>query len=314
MFTQQDTQVWADLTLLLWAAGLHVIQAWTIGTETSAGAKEGGDNTVQGTVCLVLRKRVGGERGDLSEIKPEVQMEVRRQLDSMLALDDREDPNFTDADLQLAAYAAALRIITGYERIAEIDIARELARGGRPDPQGIVRGVIDHALREATEYLVPDGLERTLWRSLNPDERFYLEGVEVEAHGERRGGVYQEFARGFGVREFRSLLQSDQANETRLRTPTELKGRDLETGPMGGAPLRYALYAVYQTAAEGLDPLPAVGWLRGKYPGMLFFDHRQRLVRLLRYLANKPSGERMPHWKRDAEAAHILAARLENES
>lgn len=313
MFTQQDTQVWADLTVLLWAAGLQVIQAWTIATETAAGGKDGGES-VQGTVCLVLRKRVGGERGDLSEIKPEVQMEVRRQLNSMLSLDDQEDPNFTDADLQLAAYAAALRVITSYERIAEIDIMRELERGGRPDPQGIVRGVIDHALREATDYLVPDGLERTLWRSLTPEERFYIKGVEVEAHGERRAGVYQEFARGFGVREFRSLLQSDQANETRLRTPSELKGRDLETGPMGATPLRHALYAVYQTAAEGLDPIPAVGWLRGRYPGMQFFDQRPRLVRILRYLADKPSGERMPHWKRDAEAAHILAARLDTES
>lgn len=180
---------------------------------------------------------------------------------------------------------------------------------------GVQRGIGAYTqLREATEYLVPEGLERTLWRSLTPEERFYLKGVAVEAHGERRNGVYQEFARGFGVREFRSLLHSDQANETRLRTPSELKGRVLETGPMGGTPLRCALYALYQTAAENLNPAPAVGWLRSKYPGMLFFDQRQRLVKLLRFLAGKPGGERMPHWKRDSEAAYLLAARLENES
>jgi hypothetical protein len=313
MFTQQNTQVWADLTLLLWAAGLQVIQAWTIGTETNAGAKEG-DNTVQGTVCLVLRKRTGGLRGDLGEIKPDVKDEVRQQLETMLALDDKESPNFTDSDLQLAAYAAALRVITSYERIAEIDVARELARGGRPDPQGVVRGVIDYALREATDYLVPNGLDRRLWLGLSPEERFYLKGIEVEAHGERRNGVYQEFARGFGLREFRDLLESEAANETRLRTPSELKGRDLETGPVGGTVLRRALYAVYQTASQDFDPGPAVAWLRGKYPGITFFDVRLPMAKMLRYLAEKPSQERMPHWKKDAEAAHILAVRLESES
>ena len=85
-------------------------------------------------------------------------------------------------------------------------------------------------------------------------------------------------------------------------------------GPIGATTFRHALYAVCQTAAEGMDPIPAVGWLRGRYPGMEFFDQRQRLVRLLRYLADKPNGERIPHWKRDAEAAHILAARLNDES
>ncbi len=312
MFTQQDPQVWADLTMVLWAAGLQVMQAWTVGTETTGGVRDA--NLVQGTACLVLKKRSGGERGDLSEIRPEVQMEVRRQLQVMLDLDDRESPNFSDADYNLAAYAAALRVITRYDRIAEIDVKRELERGGRPDPGGIVRGVIEQALKVATDFLVPEGLDRAVWKDCSAEERLYLKGVEVEAHGERRCGVYQEFARGFGVREYRDLLQSDAANETRLRTPSELKGRDLESGPMGGKVLRRVLYAIYQTVEEAMDPAPAVNWLRGKYPAMTFFDVRQRMVRMLQYLASKPGGEQMPHWKKDSEAAYLLAARLENES
>jgi adenine-specific DNA methylase len=312
MFIQQDVQVWADLCLLLWAAGLQVANAWTIGTETVGDMRQG--SFIQGTACLVLKKRTGGNRGDLSEIRPEVQIEVRNQLKNMLDLDDRESPNFTDADYTQAAYAAALRVITSYDSIREIDVKREIERGGRPDPSGIVRGVIEHALREATDFLVPDGLERSVWKGCSPEERLYLKGVEVEAHGEHRNGVYQEFARGFGVREYRDLLQSDIANETRLRTPSELKGRNLDSGPLGGTILRGVLYAIYQTADEGMDPAPAIGWLRGKYPGMSFFDARQSMFRMLRYLATKPSGERMPHWKKDAEAAYLLAARLENES
>ena len=56
MFTHQDPAVWADLGMILWAAGLKATAAWTISTETEAvGIKKG--NYVQGTVCLVLRKR-----------------------------------------------------------------------------------------------------------------------------------------------------------------------------------------------------------------------------------------------------------------
>ena len=55
MFTHQDASVWADLTLILWAAGLRVTAAWTIATETESALKEG--NYVQGTVLMVLRKQ-----------------------------------------------------------------------------------------------------------------------------------------------------------------------------------------------------------------------------------------------------------------
>ena len=47
MFTHQDAAVWADLAVILWAAGLRVTAAWTIATETESALKEG--NYVQGT-------------------------------------------------------------------------------------------------------------------------------------------------------------------------------------------------------------------------------------------------------------------------
>ena len=50
----------------------------------------------------------------LDEIYPEIENEVRRQLDYMTELDDRDEPNFADTDYQLAAYAAALRVLTQY--------------------------------------------------------------------------------------------------------------------------------------------------------------------------------------------------------
>ncbi len=112
MFTHQDAGVWADLALILWSAGLRVTAAWTIATETESALKEG--NYVQGTVLMVLRKQTSEDVAFLDEIVPQVEIEVEEQLKSMLALDDQEDPNFSDADYQLAAYAAALRVLTQY--------------------------------------------------------------------------------------------------------------------------------------------------------------------------------------------------------
>jgi putative DNA methylase len=56
MFTHQDAAVWADLGSILWAAGLRVTAAWNVVTETESTLKAG--NYVQGTICLVLRKRL----------------------------------------------------------------------------------------------------------------------------------------------------------------------------------------------------------------------------------------------------------------
>ena len=97
MFTHQNPAVWADLGMILWAAGLKATAAWTISTETeAAGIKKG--NYVQGTVCLVLRKRLGDEPGFLDEVYPLVEDEVKRQIASMQALDEGSEPNFNDAD------------------------------------------------------------------------------------------------------------------------------------------------------------------------------------------------------------------------
>src|SRR5690606_5105957 len=47
MFTHQNTGVWGDLIGIFWAAGLQVVAAWYIATETTSELKKGG--YVQGT-------------------------------------------------------------------------------------------------------------------------------------------------------------------------------------------------------------------------------------------------------------------------
>ncbi len=305
LFTHQDASIWADLTLILWAAGLRVTAAWTIGTETPFGVKEG--NYVQGTVLLVLRKQTSAETAFLDEVVPEVETEVERQLDAMLRLDDREAPNFSDADYQLAAYAAALRVLTRYRAVEDVDVARQLARGRRADDGNPIERIIADAVRTASDFLVPRGLPAHLWRRLGPEEKLYLKGLDVERRGEFRAGVYQEFARGFGVRDYRALLRTGKANETRLKTASELGRRELADSAFGRSLVRHALYAVWWTSEHGGDPADSVRWLRAELPD--YWPRREGLAAVLRYLAALDAG----HWREDAAAARVLAGAVEND-
>ena len=309
MFTHTDAEVWADLALILWAAGLRVTAAWTIATETDAsGLKQG--NYVQGTVLLVLRKQTGDAWGDLSDIFPEVQGEVERQMESMTALDDRDDPNFSDSDYQLAAYAAALRVLTGYKEIEEINVDREIRRVRTRNEKSPLADVIEKAVKIASDYLVPRGIDRTVWRTLAADERLYVKGVEVESHGDYRSGVYMEFARGYGVRDYRILLGSSEANKTRLKTPSEFKGGGLSGEGFPQTMLRQVLFAVYKTGEMG-DPGVGRDWLRREVKG--YWDRRTAIVEVLRYLAHAPSPA-MTHWAKDQEAAELLAGLIVNDT
>ena len=53
-------------------------------------------------------------------------------------------------------------------------------------------------------------------------ERYYLRALDIESRGERRKGMYEELARGFGVTDIKPLLKSDKANGARMFTPSGL--------------------------------------------------------------------------------------------
>jgi putative DNA methylase len=329
-FTHQNPAVWADLGMILWAAGLKVTAAWTISTETSAGLKQG--NYVQGTVCLILRKRANELPGFLDEIYPLVEDEVKNQISSMQNLDEGSEPNFNDADYQLAAYAAALKILTRYSSIDGRDVEHEVFARREKSQVSDFQSVIERALGIACNVLIPKGLD-SVWRDLSLVERYYLRALDIESRGERRNGMYEELARGFGVTDIKPLLKSDKANGARMYTPSGLAGSNL--APVGsaedvaapakrgrgssGAPhpfasssLRHLLFAIRETAAA--DNLPDLGrqYLRDTF-GQGYWSLRERFVALLEWFTELGNAADMPEWAEDAEAARILAGRLRND-
>lgn len=331
MFTHQDPAVWADLGMILWAAGLKATGAWTINTETAAGLKKG--NYVQGTVCLVLRKRIAEEPGFLFDIYPLVEDEVRAQISSMQALDEDGEPNFNDADYQLAAYAAALKVLTQYSTLDGKNVADEVFAVRTKKQKSDFEDVIERAITIACNELVPKGLADS-WRDLNLIERYYLRAVDIESRGERRKGMYEELARGFGVADIKPLLKSDKANGTRMQTPTGLgstqlaplegdtpstnalprRGRSSASGPhpFAPTPLRHLLFAIRETAAADNSPEPGRQYLHDTF-GPQYWGRREAMVRLLDWLASLGSAEGTIEWAKDSESARILAGRLRND-
>lgn len=308
MFTHRDASVWADLAMILWAAGLKVTAAWTIATETTSGLKKG--NYVQGTVLLVLRKRTTNETAFLDELYPEIEDEVRRQLDQMLALDNKEDPNFGDTDYQLAAYAAALRVLTSYSEIEGHDIRHELFRQKQAGETSAFEQVINRAVEIASDHLVPKGLETRYWKVLSAPERLYLKGLELEKNMEARSGAYQELAKGFGVRDYTGLYYQTKANAVRFKTGSEFKKTGLGSGEFGATTLRNILFAIHETvrtdnARQGLN------WLRDEVP--TYWQQRKQMAAVLNYLAALTHISHMLHWEKDADAAQRLSGAVEND-
>lgn len=310
MFTHQDVGVWADLALILWAAGLRVTAAWTIATETDAsGLKKG--NYVKGTVLLVLRKQTSEETVYLDELYPEIEIEVKRQIDSMRELDDKEEPNFSDTDYLLAAYAASLRVLTSYKRIEDIDVNYELSKTRSPGEESPVEKIINEAVKIAYDYLTPSGFDPYLWKMLTPEERFYIKGLDLEKSGIYQIGAYQELAKGFGVREYKDLLASTRANQARLKTAMEFGMRGIGgTDKFSNTLLRNVLAALHQ-AVKAEDTTVGRNWLRNELPS--YWSQRNLIVEILNYIASIEHIENMPHWKEEARYARLLAELIRND-
>ncbi|MFS8800174.1 DNA methylase, partial [Synechococcus sp. R60.3] len=157
----------------------------------------------------------------------------------------RTENLFEDADLQMAGYAAALRVLTGYRRIDGQDM---VAAALRPRPKGerdIVREIIDYAVQVANEHLVPEGIAQGVWEGCCGAERFYLKMMELEAVGLKKLDNYQNFAKAFRVGDYGELMASQQPNNARLKNALDFKKSSFE-GEFGRSALRAVLFALYE--------------------------------------------------------------------
>lgn len=240
MFTHKSTDVWEDLALIMWAAGLQVKQVWSIATETpGAGIRQG--SYVQATYNMVLKKRIDNKMGFIDFITPQVNKRVKEVITHM-----RESQiegglarcGYTDTDYLLAAQAAAAEVVTGYASIDGIDLKAELRTPNAERGRSALRNLMENAKRAATDFLVPPVLDRALkntsgainsyqfWREFSPEEKFILKGLELEQQGVFKIGAFQDLGRAYGLSNYEELLGPTRANNTRTKIPEEFPRPD----------------------------------------------------------------------------------------
>ena len=311
MFTHSDPAVWAQLALIMWKAGLTVTAAWNIATETDAsGLKDG--NYVKGTVLLVLRKQQGDEEAFLDELAADIKQEVKTQIESMQKLDDKEDPNFSDPDYVLAAYAASLKVLTGYKAIGEIDLDYELNLAIHDPAKSEVVKLIERAKKIAYDFIIPIDFDHFLWKELTPAERFYIKGLEAEKYGNYQVSTYQEYARGFGLTGYDQLMASERANSARLKTPTEFAMRTMGDVPgFEQSTLRLVLAAIHIAIKEEENPDKGLWHIKNNIAD--YWNSRDMLRQLLSFLKDTQNIDTMPHWQESAMMAEHIYVLVDND-
>lgn len=312
MFTHQDVKVWSELAMILWSAGLKVTSAWTISTETEAsGLKQG--NYVSGTVLLSLKKQTSEEKIYRDELYDEIKDEVESIIDSMKDLNDKEDPDFNDADFILASYAAALKVITTYKNIEGIDIPYWLSQPRDSKEENPIEGLINKAQNIAYDYLIPDGFDKLIWRDLSKEERFFVRGLELEMNNIYKVGDYQELARGFGVKDYTNMFQSFRANSARFMTPSEFKMKFIGDEGFGSTIARHLLVAINEvgksnSTAQGLTYLKSTFQKNNEY-----WYKKPIMIELLNFVSRIEYIGHMEHWKEHAYNARLLREALKND-
>ncbi|MEQ1531652.1 MAG: DNA methylase, partial [Methylococcales bacterium] len=272
MFTHQDTGVWSDMIGIFWAAGLQVVGAWYIATETSSG-KQGA--YVQGTVILLLRKRPAGDKpGFKQKVLPAVRREVEAQIKQMLHLNEEVEeklgePVFNDSDLQMAGYAAALKVLTGYTSIGGEDVTSFALRPKQKGQVTVVDEIVQQASEAANSLLIPEGLQADTWNAVKGIQRFYLRMLDMETTGASKLDNYQNFAKAFHVEDYTKIMASMAPNKARLKSVEEFASRDLTDSTEIGPTYLGKLIIALQQLLQDKEPQTVLDYLNSDISNFL---------------------------------------------
>ncbi|MDJ0703512.1 MAG: DUF1156 domain-containing protein [Leptolyngbyaceae cyanobacterium MO_188.B28] len=311
MFTHQDTGVWADMVSIFWAAGLQVVSAWYIATETTSELKQGG--YVQGTVTLLLRKRLDTASTFKQRLLPKIRKEVKAQIEAMLNLNDAAQEHgktiFNDSDLQMAGYAAALKVLTQYTEVDGRDVTTLALQPRQKGEKTVVDDIVEYSSEVANNLLIPERLKALnpdTWDKITPVERFYLRMVAIEQTGAFKLDNYQNFSKAFHV-EYQPLMASLQPNQAKLKGAKQFKPRELTSGDLASSLLSELLMAI-QELLNDKDPKVVLGQIRTSLDET-YFQKRTHLIAMAQYLADMWNGLR----PQEAQKAEIIANRIRNE-
>ena len=312
MFTHQDTGVWSDMVSIFWASGLRVVGAWYIATETSTALRDGGH--VQGTVTLVLRKRLQAEASFKQRLLPKIRREVQSQIDSMMRLNEEAKAHgksvFNDSDLQMAGYAAALKVLTNYSEVDGRDVTHLALQPKQNGQRTVIDDIVEYASEIANNLLIPERLKElnpATWGEISGLERFYLRMLAIEQSGVRKLDNYQNFSKAFHV-DYQPLMASIKPNAARLKGAKDFKPRELAGGDIGNTMLGELLMAI-QELLNDKEPKVVFGQIHANLDET-YFQKREHLLAIAQYIHDMLISRR----PEEAQKAEIIANQIRNEA
>jgi hypothetical protein len=135
--------------------------------------------------------------------------------------------------------------------------------------------------------------------------------MELEKSNVYQLGAYQEMARGFGVKDFKDLLASTKANQVRFKTPSEFGTRGLSaTDAFSNSLLRQVLMAIAQSEKEQ-NGQAGRAWLKNEVED--YWNKRQTIIELLRYLNTTEHIDHMSHWESPVQYSKYLVELISND-
>lgn len=286
MFTHSSNDVWLSLTKVIRRSGMQALAVWAVRTETE-NASKGDGNYVKATYLVVLKPRDARAPKPMAQIRGEITREVERLLGDMDSINHGGEMNFKFGDLLLAAPTAVLKVMTGHEKILGLnDLDRDKFEAE----------MLKQAEKFRDERLYPEGFDGAAWEKLSRGERFYLMGLWQEFQGDRSQELYQISSKAYGVTDYGDLLASKKANEARLMTPLELRGRAALLRVIGEKTPTAALLGTVYEAERKEDALMAHRYLRDEL-GTLTAESARTLRTICRFLQKlKP----LEHWQKSA--------------
>ena len=212
---------------------------------------------------------------------------------------------FNDADLQMAGYAAALKVLTAYTHIGDEDATSFALRPKQKGQATVVDDIVQQAAEAANSLLIPDGLKPETWHVAQGIQRFYLRMMDMESSGAAKLDNYQNFAKAFHVQDYSKIMASMAANQARLKSIEEFSPRDLSDSSEIGPTYLGKLIIALQQLLQEQDPQGVLDYLNADVAD--FMAARPVLVDMVNFIAaNSPS-------IKVQAVAELLLARLRNQ-
>jgi putative DNA methylase len=250
----------------------------------------------------------------------EIESAVKEQVEALVGLDQSvraqgSEGLYTDADLQMADYAAALKVLTAYSVIDGKNMVIEAEAPRQKGLKTFVDELIDFAVVTAVQFLVPVGFEKSEWQKLTAVERFYLKMTEMEHQGSKSLDNYQNFAKAFKVHHFDQLMSdTSKANLARLKLSIEFKSSMMSgDAEIALTPLRALLYAMYELTKE-VEVDDVLLHLMDNCPN--YNQNKALLAKIADYLAEKREALKPTktfHSDQEASHARVMAEAIRNQ-